>query len=626
MRFPKDFLFGLANADHQVESYDPRYEDVWDLWERTQGKTKRGRACEFQDKYEEDIKLAADLGTKVFRFSVSWARVQLEDGSWNTEALDHYRRVAQCICDHDMKVMVTLVHFTWPVWLERKGGLTGADFPLYFQAYGDKLAEHFGDLVTYWISFNEPTQLVHGYIKPWWQEKYYMPPGMPEGTKMSGEAEAVGKLIYNLFSAHAKARVAIKQHQPEAKVGVNPLVTGFPPWLQWLMDHQFRANWLLRAMYKFSFARPLLIEKTSVDLVIGGVTARQEDTLHYSAPYFVGVNPANESSELEHHHIAVPSAHRGLLKVVNDAIYKIQGTCGLIDPKVSCPMPLSLADYFASQDEVGVCKVENDEGLKRIRRRGILTVGIREDAPGTQETGSLAQLEEQIARAISLAIFGSENKVEFKHLSPSSRPKALKTHLSFINKLWHFIGAAGLIANANWWYLGSRGKLPKELCPEEAYGAHDFIGFDYYWGLPTKRLHQFGRLLDAAEGRFLTAPVWPAGLRHAMHQFHRWFPDQEQIIVENGSVPLADGIRRQDYLTLHMNEVARACAEGVPVSAYLLWSLTSNREWGHAFDHNTDFGLYHVHLEDDPELQRVPSNEVAFYKQVIQQHRENPLP
>jgi len=132
----------------------------------------------------------------------------------------------RCVRDHDMEVMVTLIHFVWPVWLEKEGGLIAEDFPLRFQAYADKLAGSFGDLVSYWISFNEPTQLVHGYIKPWWQENYYMPPGMPEGTSTSGEAEAVGKLIYNLFSAHAKARVAIKEHKPSAKVGVNPLVTG----------------------------------------------------------------------------------------------------------------------------------------------------------------------------------------------------------------------------------------------------------------------------------------------------------------------------------------------------------------------------------------------------------------
>ena len=608
MKFPKGFLFGLANADHQVESHDPKYEDVWDLWERTQNKTTRKQASEFEDKYPEDIARAAELGTKVFRFSVSWAKVQQEDGSWNQEALDHYRAVAQCVRDHDMEVMVTLIHFVWPVWLEKEGGLIAENFPLRFQAYADKLAESFGDLVSYWISFNEPTQLVHGYIKPWWQENYYMPPGMPEGTSTSGEAEAVGKLIYNLFSAHAKARVAIKEHKPEAMVGVNPLVTGFPKWLQWIMDHQFRTNWLLKATYTFSFKRPIIVENGQVDLLMGDLTPRQGNTLHYSQAYYWKGDDHTKGK----HHIALPAGHEGLLQTVNrsiQTILKLPDEGGA----VACRRPLSLADYFARQEGAPTCTVKNGEGLKRIKRRGVVSVGID---PNNNDPERIA-LEREIAEAIASEILDDPSCVEYVEVSGDKPIKALSTKLSPLNRLWRFFGAASLIANANWWYLGSRGKLPKELCPEEAYGAHDFIGFDYYWGLPTTRLHKFSHLLDAAEGRFLTAPVWPQGMGNAMRQFHRWFPDQEQFIIENGCVPLADGYRRRDYLNKHLAEVHKACEDGVPVKAYLLWSLTSNREWGHPFDNNTDFGLYFVDLDGDPNLERVPTSEVEFYRELI---------
>ena len=623
VEFPKGFIFGLANADHQVESYDPKYPDVWDLWEETQGKTKRGRACEFEKFYPEDIKRAAELGTKIFRFSVSWARVQTAENTWNEEWLEHYRALAQCIKDHDMKVMVTLVHFTWPVWLEKDhGGLLDKGFPIRFAKYGEKLAERFGDLVDYWISFNEPTQLVHGYIKTWWQEFYYMPPGMPKGTDSSGEAEAVGKFIHNLFSAHAKARIAIKNHKPTAKVGVNPLVTGFPLWIQWLMNNQLRSNWLLKAMYKFSYSRPIVVENAKMDLVIGGLFPKREDTLLYSDPYYSGTNALGSLGA--DYYAAVPAGHHGLLEITNHAISTLKGkvTASHKDSKILQQRHLSLADYFASLDDKAPNALYNGEGLKRIKRRGKLCVGVRKDAPGQCSICESAGIEIALAKRISKLIFGDDREVEFTELSESSRLKALSTKVSFLNRLWHFFGAAGLIANANWWYLGSRGKLPEELCPKEAVGAHDFVGFDYYWGLPTKRLHNFSQLLDAAEGRFLTAPVWPEGLGNALKAFHKWFPEQEIMIIENGSVPFADGIRRKDYLTLHLNEVSKACKDGIPVSAYLLWSLTSNREWGHAFDNNTDFGLYHVDLDGDPELKRVPTSEVEFYKEVINSEKE----
>jgi beta-glucosidase/6-phospho-beta-glucosidase/beta-galactosidase len=62
LNFPEDFIFGTANADHQVEAHDPSREDVWDLWERCQGLTQRGRATDFWNRYEEDIAAAAATG------------------------------------------------------------------------------------------------------------------------------------------------------------------------------------------------------------------------------------------------------------------------------------------------------------------------------------------------------------------------------------------------------------------------------------------------------------------------------------------------------------------------------------------------------------------------------------
>ncbi len=707
MKFPKDFLFGVANADHQVEAYDPKTPDVWDLWEQTQQLTPRGRAADFTTRYPEDLDRAAALGCKIFRFSIAWSRVQPSENEWDEAALDHYRKLAETIQAKGMKVMVTLVHFVWPVWLEKKGGLIADEFPDLFAEYGDRVAAHLGDLVDYWISFNEPTQLVYGFIKPWWQNRYYMPPGIPAGKGAAGDAEAIGKLIPNLFLAHARARVRIKAHHPDTKVGVNPLVTGMPPWLQGILDALGCKEWLMSAMYKFNFSAPLASENAKVDLVIGGLKREDYPNLAYSNPYLITgksvlVKNKSEAQSLANlaskrialvdleddralaethlpadvefipfpsyekarkailadevdalygdavslmppqvnnvnrfrflidgltrqaHSAAVPQGHRGLLDILNAVISELKcevfGACEI--PDHSEPptdyIPLSLADYFAnSKPEKNLYE---GEGLGRIKRRGFLKVGLQLDCldcPDEAKSTTGQSLELKLAKATAKAIFGDESKIEIVPLETGEKVKALKTTVGKANLLWRFLGTAGLIANSNWWYLGSRGKLPEHLCPKEAQGAHDFIGLDYYWGLPTKKLHKFDRLVEAGEGRFLNAPVWPEGLGHALRRYHRWFPDQELMIVENGCVPLANGYTRSAYLKLHLQEVAKACAEGVPVSAYFCWSLTSNREWGHAFTHQTDFGLYHVAMDTDPDLARVPSEEVAFYKEVI---------
>ena len=696
MAFPKGFLFGTANADHQVEAHDPAREDVWDAWERCQGLTPRGRATDFWNRYEEDIAAAAGLGCKLFRLSTAWARVEISAGEFDAEALAHYRRVAECIRGHGMKVMLTLHHFVWPVWLERDhGGMLGKEFPDFFARYAERVAVALGDVVDYWITFNEPSQLTFGYIKPWWQNRYYMPPGLPRGSDVDAEAEAVGKLIPGLFRAHARARLAIRTQRAGAQVGVNPLVTGFPTWLQMLMDFGACHRGLAEALFKFTTRGALVSERGDVDLVIGGVTAGDQTRFEMSDPYLrtgkavlvaqiyqgeglaslvgrkvgvvaVGNQPASWDRDLppgcgkkifpnydaarsalragsvdavygdayfllpqgahglrflttglsdEAYVVVAPHGHEALLARVNRAVAAFQQEAPGISP--AGPMvkeaqrPVSLREEFAGSGDASELVESRD--LRRVRRRGKLRIGIRTDAPDGGEEG----LELRLARRIAYEIFHDEERVEIVLLEPSHRLKVLETKAGWLNWAWRFWGTTTMIANANWWYLGTSGRLPLELCPAEAVGAQDFVGLDYYWGLPTWKLGKFRALEDAAHGRFLQAPVWPRGLYHALRRFHRWFPGQQLFIVENGSVPVAGGISRSAYLRAHLAEVEAAIAKGVPVMGYNFWSITSNREWGHAFDPNTDFGLYFVDLDKDPGLTRVATAEVEVYREII---------
>lgn len=710
MAFPKGFLFGTANADHQVEAHDPEREDVWDLWERCQGLTPRGKATDFTNRYEEDVSAAAAMGCKLFRFSIAWARVEPSDGHFDAEALDHYRKVAASIRQKGMKVMLTLHHFVWPVWLERDhDGMIGTRFPDLFARYAERVASTLGDLVDYWITFNEPSQLTFGFIRPWWQNRYYMPPGLPRGSDVDAEAEAVGKLIPSLFLAHARARASIKGLHPEAKVGVNPLVTGFPTWLQMLMDFGACHRGLSEAVFKFTTAGALVSEKGDVDLVIGGVTAGDQTAFEFSDPYVrtgkavlvnanyqeqdlaslsgrkvgvigIGNQPDSWKRDLpdsarkrifanydaarsslasgeidavygdaffllpegmiggecfrflttglsdESYVVVAPHGHGELLNRVNRAIAGFQLASGesFAAPwqshagsiPLEAPRPLSLREVMTGQPGREETEPSSRE-LGRVRRRGRIRIGIRTDAPGVSEISTGDGLELKLAGLIAREVLGDETLLEIVPVEPQQRFKLLKSKSGWLNWAWRFWGTTSLIANANWWYLGTSGRLPTELCPEEAVGAQDFVGLDYYWGLPTNRLHRFRSLEDAAHGRFLQAPVWPRGLLHALRRFHRWFPEQELFVVENGSVPMADGVNRTDYLKSHIAEVKQALDEGLPVKGYNFWSITSNREWGHPFDPNTDFGLYFVDLDKDPELKRVETAEVEVYREII---------
>jgi beta-glucosidase/6-phospho-beta-glucosidase/beta-galactosidase/ABC-type amino acid transport substrate-binding protein len=231
-----DFIFGVASSDHQCEAYKQGWDDIRDHWERLAGKVKRENATEFWDRYSEDIDRAKALGCQAFRFSVSWSRVDADINN----SLDHYEDLVNeikkgvNINGQKMEPVLTLHHFVWPP----KVDMISPDFPEKFCKYVTKVVDRLGDKVKYWVPINEPNNLIWGYIKPFWDNQHSAPPGKihPNIRGASSQIDAVGELIPNLFLAYAKAYDVIKGKNPNAEVGTNPWVAGFPPWLQWRID------------------------------------------------------------------------------------------------------------------------------------------------------------------------------------------------------------------------------------------------------------------------------------------------------------------------------------------------------------------------------------------------------
>ena len=234
---PTEFLFGVATADHQCEAYDEQYHDVFDAWEQELGLTPRGRATDFWDRYTEDVELARGLGCSAFRLSLAWSRLEPEPGVWNEEAFEHYRQMLDAIRAAGMEPVVTLLHFTWPLHVQQRGGMLDERFPDWFKTFAAECARRLGDRVRYWITLNEPTLLPFGYVKFWWERHYRMPPGMGEATTEE-QVEAAVHLMRTLFLAHTAARAAIKEVHPEAQVSANPFVLGLPERLQDWFDRR----------------------------------------------------------------------------------------------------------------------------------------------------------------------------------------------------------------------------------------------------------------------------------------------------------------------------------------------------------------------------------------------------
>ena len=155
-KFEKGFFIGAATAAHQVEGNNTN-SDYWaqEQLPHSSFTEPSGIACDHYQRYEEDIKLLADAGLNAYRFSIEWARVEPEEGKFDPEAIEHYRKVIACCKAHGVEPIVTLLHFTSPKWLICKGGWETESTVEDFKRYVTYVMEQLGSELRYVCTINE---------------------------------------------------------------------------------------------------------------------------------------------------------------------------------------------------------------------------------------------------------------------------------------------------------------------------------------------------------------------------------------------------------------------------------------------------------------------------------------
>ena len=111
---------------------------------------------------EEDVALLSELGHQCYRFSVEWSRIEPEEGYFDPEAFRHYRKELSLLIEKGIEPMITLHHFSDPIWFEDLGSWQFKENIGYFLRFAKKVVTVLGDLVTYWVTFNEPNVYFEG--------------------------------------------------------------------------------------------------------------------------------------------------------------------------------------------------------------------------------------------------------------------------------------------------------------------------------------------------------------------------------------------------------------------------------------------------------------------------------
>lgn len=152
-----NLLLGVATAATQIEGGDENNN-----WARFAGegkvmdKTSPTRACDHYNRWRQDIDLMAEMGIEIYRFGIEWSRIEPYPGEYDESVLAHYREEIEYMISKGIRPMLTLHHFTNPLWFEDMGGFTCKRAPEVFLAFAEKVIDYLGDLVDDYITINEP--------------------------------------------------------------------------------------------------------------------------------------------------------------------------------------------------------------------------------------------------------------------------------------------------------------------------------------------------------------------------------------------------------------------------------------------------------------------------------------
>jgi len=277
LQFPDEFLWGAAMSAHQVEGGN---KNDWTEWEeknaarwareltlkkadfgcgpltpsewaaaeqeiQNPANYRSGAGVDHYNRWQEDITLAKSLNLSALRFSVEWSRVQSSADTFDQAAIDHYVDLAKELVRQNITPIITMHHFTNPLWFVELGGWESKNAPKLFAEYVKQMTMAFKDagvVGARYILFNEPEL----YAMQAWAFGVWPPEKKNYFTAYH--------VTSHFITAHKLSYDTIKTIDPEAQVTSTDHLIDFEPkrniahpinklaiWLgNWLFANRFR--------------------------------------------------------------------------------------------------------------------------------------------------------------------------------------------------------------------------------------------------------------------------------------------------------------------------------------------------------------------------------------------------
>lgn len=256
--FPKGFQFGAATSSGQTESYNPERPHQYARFvnECNQSKDPKNhkipakRCCLFETYYKTYIKEAHDIGLTLLRFSIAWEKVNPAPDVFDKEEIQRYKDMCKECKKYGITPLITLYHYTEPIWFWDAGSFEKEKNSDYFIAFCVKMFNALKEYNPLWVTFNTPSGVMGKvYIKGERPVRLDEKPIYKKGSDCikARDFKLAGLVLKNILNTHVTVYKTLKAIDPSAQIGFLKNIQQHDPYNSWnpldVLGAKF-ANWM----------------------------------------------------------------------------------------------------------------------------------------------------------------------------------------------------------------------------------------------------------------------------------------------------------------------------------------------------------------------------------------------
>ncbi|MBS3904406.1 MAG: glycoside hydrolase family 1 protein [Simkania sp.] len=216
-----DFLYGVATSMYQDSGAVHCPQSQWSDWESRcmPAHDRSGAAVNLFALYQKEplsvISKLQLLGVNTYRFSIEWSHLEPEKGKLDVEKLKTYVEFCKILRDYGIQPIITLHHFSEPLWFHSKGSFEKeeniSDFLGFCQWAVKELAQEYQGkpLVQYFCTINEPgveaySRYLLGFFSP----------------NLRFRFTRGARFLLNMLKAHCRVYSTIKKTE-DVRIGIS---------------------------------------------------------------------------------------------------------------------------------------------------------------------------------------------------------------------------------------------------------------------------------------------------------------------------------------------------------------------------------------------------------------------